>query len=226
MIDTTPFSDQFWTICMWFGKSATNFDIAAAESCPTGRRTAEPPKLPALFPKCMHCRRNWPEKGVFAESNVQRPSIWHPYCQYMMIKSKDVIFMLGHDLLTRSTGQIYHANSAPPLRAYIRHLSWKKNQSFNPRLTGVSAERHWPGGGRITPPQANSQTNDRSETGEVALERSRRDGSKALLKIFLKGHVSGQGQVKGKNWAFQHFGSQNRQLDSNSPKLGRNTLKG
>ena len=55
------------------------------------------------------------------------------------------------------------------------------------------------GGGRITPPQANSQTNDRSETGEAALERSRRDGSKALLKFFLKGHVSGQGQVKGKN---------------------------
>ena len=95
--------------------------------------------------------------------------------------------------------------------------------------------RAWPGsqpnaidrgGGRITPPQANSQTNDRSETGEAALERSRRDGSKALLKFFLKGHVSGQGQVKGQNWAFQHFGSQNRQLDSNRPKLGRNTLKG
>ena len=63
------------------------------------------------------------------------------------------------------------------------------------------------GGGRITPPQANSQTNDRSETGEAALERSRRDGSIALLNFFLKGHVSGQGQVKGKNWAFQHFGS-------------------
>ena len=52
--------------------------------------------------------------------------------------------------------------------------------------------RAWPGsqpnaidrgGGRITPPQANFQTNDRSETGEVALERSRRDGSKALLKF-------------------------------------------
>ena len=103
-----------------------------------------------------------------------------------------------------------------------------KLRPINPRLTGVSAERHWPGGGggRITPPQANSQTNDRSETGEAALERSRRDGSKALLRFFLKGHVSGQGQVKGKNWTFQHFGSQNRQLDSNRPKLGRNTLKG
>ena len=100
-------------------------------------------------------------------------------------------------------------------------------KGFNPRLTGVSAERHWPGGGAYNaPPQANSQTNDRSETGEAALERSRRDGSKALLKFFLKGHVSGQGQVKGKNWAFQHFGSQNRQLNSNRPKLGRNTLKG
>ena len=98
---------------------------------------------------------------------------------------------------------------------------------LNPHLTGVSAESHWPGGGRITPPpQANSQTNDHSETGEAALERSRRDGSKALLKFVLKGHVSGQGQVKGQNWAFQHFGSQNRQLDSNRPKLGWNTLKG
>ena len=95
--------------------------------------------------------------------------------------------------------------------------------------------RAWPGsqpnaidrGGTYNaPPQANSQTNDRSETGEAALERSRRDGSKALLKIFLKGHVSGQGQVKGQNWAFQHFGSQNRQLDLNRPKLGQNTLKG
>ena len=82
------------------------------------------------------------------------------------------------------------------------------------------------GGGAYNAPQANSQTNDRSETGEAALERSRRDGSKALLEFFLQGHVSGQGQVKGQNWAFQHFGSQNRQLDSNRPKLGQNTLKG
>ena len=99
-----------------------------------------------------------------------------------------------------------------------------------------SLTRAWPGsqpnaidrgGGAYNapPPEANSQTNDRSETGEAALERSRQYGSKALLKFFLKGHVSGQGQVKGQNWAFQHFGSQNRQLDSNRPKLGRNTLK-
>ena len=38
-------------------------------------------------------------------------------------------------------------------------------QDINPRLTGVSAERHWPGGGAYNAPQANSQTNDRSETG-------------------------------------------------------------
>ena len=101
---------------------------------------------------------------------------------------------------------------------------------INPRLTGFSAERHWPGacggGGAYNAPQANSQTNDRSETDEAALERSRRDGSKELLKFFLKGHVSGQGQVKGQNWEFPHFGSQNRQLDSSRSKLGRNTLKG
>ena len=52
---------------------------------------------------------------------------------------------------------------------------------INPRLTGVSAERYWPGGGALYAPQANSQTNDRSETGDAALERSRRDGSKAVL---------------------------------------------
>ena len=93
--------------------------------------------------------------------------------------------------------------------------------------------RAWPGSqpnaidrGGGSPPQANSQTNDRSETAEVALEGSRRDGFKALLKFFLKGQVSGQGQVKGQNWAFPHFDSQNRQLHSNRPKLGWNTLKG
>ena len=66
----TPFSDQFWTICMHFGKSAANFDIAAAESYPTGRRTDGTPKLPALFPKCMHCRLNWPEKGVVSPTGT------------------------------------------------------------------------------------------------------------------------------------------------------------
>ena len=77
---------------------------------------------------------------------------------------------------------------------------------FNPRLTGVSAERHWQGGGgAYNAPQANSQTNDRSETSEAALERSRRDGSRALLIFFLKGHVSGQGQVKGKNLSVSAF---------------------
>ena len=93
--------------------------------------------------------------------------------------------------------------------------------------------RAWPGSNAIdrggaynAPPQANSQTNDRSETGEAVLERFWRDGSKALLIFFFKRHVSGQGQVKGKNWAFQHFGSQNRQLDSNRPIHGQNTLKG
>ena len=59
---TTPFSDQLWTICMEFGKSATNFDRPHAESCPNGRRNVEPPKLPALFPNCMHCGLNWPRK--------------------------------------------------------------------------------------------------------------------------------------------------------------------
>ena len=61
---TTPFSDQLWTICMEFGQSATKFDSPHAESCPNDRRNAEASKLPALFPNCMHCRLDWPEKGV------------------------------------------------------------------------------------------------------------------------------------------------------------------
>ena len=71
-------------------------------------------------------------------------------------------------------------------------LAQNDDELLNPRLTV--------GGGVIRPPpQANSQTNDRSETGEAALERSRRDGSKTILNFFLKGHVSGQGQVNGQN---------------------------
>ena len=52
-----------------FGQSACNSvkvqpisTLRSAESYPTGCRTAERPKLPALFPKCMHSRLNWPEK--------------------------------------------------------------------------------------------------------------------------------------------------------------------
>ena len=37
-----------------FGINATNFDSSHDESFPNGRRNAEPPKLPALFPNCMH----------------------------------------------------------------------------------------------------------------------------------------------------------------------------
>ena len=56
------------------------------------------------------------------------------------------------------------------------------------------------------PPLANSRTNGRSETGEAALERAPRDGSKGLLKLKIRGHVSGQGQVKGQNGACSHLG--------------------
>ena len=59
---STPFSDQLWTICMEFGESSTNFDSPPSESGPNGRRNAGPPKLPALFPNCMHYRLNLREK--------------------------------------------------------------------------------------------------------------------------------------------------------------------
>ena len=54
---------------MEFGKNATNFDTPPAESCPNGRRNAEPPKLPALFLNYMHWRLNWPEKVVHTRTD-------------------------------------------------------------------------------------------------------------------------------------------------------------
>ena len=44
-----------------------------------------------------------------------------------------------------------------------------------------------------------SGTIGRSETREAALERSRRDAPKPLLKVENRGHVTGHGQVKGRN---------------------------
>ena len=57
-------------------------------------------------------------------------------------------------------------------------------------------------GGRIRPPRAISKTDGRRETDKAAFERSRRDASKPFSKIYNWGHVSGQGQVKGKNRVF------------------------
>ena len=115
------------------------------------------------------------------------------------------------------------------------HWKLKLPSAFKAVRAFRTLTRAWPGsqpnaidrggGAYNAPPQANSQTNDRSETGKAALERSRRDGSKALLKLFLKGHVSGQGQAKCQNWAFQHFGSQNRQLTQTGPNSAETLSK-
>ena len=54
---------------------------------------AEPPKLPALFPKCMHCRLNWPEKGVFilTTSKICTVAI---LVEVMMTKNIDEVMMI------------------------------------------------------------------------------------------------------------------------------------
>ena len=41
----------------------------------------------------------------------------------------------------------------------------------------------------------------------------------------MSGHVSGQGQVKGQNWAFPHFGSQNCNLIQTVPNLAETLSK-
>ena len=60
----TTFSDQLWTICMEFGKSATNFDSPAAESCPNGRRNEGTAELPCTFSKMHALPPKLTEKGV------------------------------------------------------------------------------------------------------------------------------------------------------------------
>ena len=56
--------------------------------------------------------------------------------------------------MNRALGGIYGQPSKRtaqwcPSGTECRYFSYP----INPRLTGVSAERHWPGGGRITPPR-------------------------------------------------------------------------
>ena len=117
------FSDQLWTICMEFSKSATNFDSPHAESCPNGRRNTEPPKLLALFPNCMHCRLTWPEKGVY-EYCTRRPgniivkSLWH--LSFHQAGSVDVVWQVWSpvhrgDQIHMRLGSALHAANVNPL---------------------------------------------------------------------------------------------------------------
>ena len=78
---------------MEFGKSETNFDSPHAESCPNGRRNAEPMKLPALFLNCMHCRLNWPENVYFLGKAIKSQKITSFY--YMHIYLHCCMFTLG-----------------------------------------------------------------------------------------------------------------------------------
>ena len=71
-------------------------------------------------------------------------------------------------------------------------------KSLNPRPAGVF-DRTQPTG------MPNSRTRGRSEVGEAANESSRWVLFKQILKIFLKGHMSGQGQVKGQNRHFSPY---------------------
>ena len=79
------------------------------------------------------------------------------------------------------------------------------------------------------PPPATSQTNDSSRTGEVGAKTFLSDVSKAYLIFSLKDtwQPSGQGQVKGQNWVFSNYGSQNHMCKPNWSswtKLGRKVL--
>ena len=66
---STPFSDQLWTICdsAW---NSVKVQLISTNRTPNHARTAA--AMPSrrnclhstLFPNYMHCRLNWPEKGV------------------------------------------------------------------------------------------------------------------------------------------------------------------
>ena len=55
---------------------------------------------------------------------------------------------------------------------------------LNARLTNVPAKQHWPGGGAFNVPKVIPESITRSETDEVAFERTRWDDSQTHLKIF------------------------------------------
>ena len=64
--------------------------------------------------------------------------------------------------------------------------------------------------GQILPAPSlpNSRTDGRSEASEKAIESSQRELFFFLIEIFqkiLKGHISGQGQVKGQNRQFSAY---------------------
>ena len=84
------------------------------------------------------------------------------------------------------------------------------------------------GGFRIRiriPSPASSRTEGQRETDEVVFERSHGGGSKTSLKLFFsKGHVSGQGQVKGQNAVFPRlrtWGSRRPHSTSLVPNLAK-----
>ena len=72
---------------------------------------------------------------------------------------------------------------------------------------GYFAKRAPLGGADSTPPPPvpNPRTGDRSEVGEAAIESSSSVYFEQLLKIFLKCHMSGQGQVQGQNRHFSPY---------------------
>ena len=74
----------------------------------------------------------------------------------------------------------------------------------NPRPAGVFGRTRPAGRGGGIPPLPNSRTRGRSEVGEVANESSRRVLFKQIKKI-LKGHMSGQGQIKVQNRHFSPY---------------------
>ena len=88
----------------------------------------------------------------------------------------------------------------------VRHFHFSLSCSLTRAPLEYSAE-HAPlgGGGRISPPLPNSRTRSRSEVGKAANESSRWVLFKQILKIFLKGHMSGQGQVKDQNRHFSPY---------------------
>ena len=92
------------------------------------------------------------------------------------------------------------------------------------RPAGVTSRTRIAGGVIFTPPGI-SGTKGRRGTREAAIESSPQDDSIQFLKFSWKGHVQGQGQVKGQKHGFRIFRYRPRTVSSSVPKISINNPK-
>ena len=96
---------------------------------------------------------------------------------------------------------------------------------LNPRPAGVASRTRIAGGGGNIYLPVISGTKGRRGTREEAIKSSCQDDYYQYLTFSLKGHVQGQGQVKGQKHGFRIFRHRLRTVNSSVPKISMNAPK-